>query len=462
MACTEAQKVQFGTHMLSEEVGGWWKNVRQRLEIIGAEITWVVFITKFLKKYFPEDVRSKKEIEFLELKHGNMIVVEYAAKFEELKHENETAEGSKYIKFESGLCPEIKIYDEDNKARPAYYKILSEKKGKNQNHGKPYSAPVDKGKKKALDENKLSEGETLASIKCFKCGVAGHRANDSKNSKRRCFKCGKIGHLITDCKRILLTCINYREPGLVITHFHKPKKVQCEGKVFALTGLETTSTNKLIWGTCFITGISLIAIIDMGAMHSFISLECDRRLNLEFSSMVGSMIIDTLALVPITTSWTCFNFPLTIYGKNFMMDLVCLPLNKFNVILKMNWLEFNRVHINYLDKSLSFPKYDASDELFVSAKHVDELMKNDDKGFMILDSMKDERKPVICELIVVCNFPEVFPYDINDLPPEREVEFAIDLVPDTSHVLMAPYGIYASELSELKKQLEEFLEKKFV
>ena len=50
----------------------------------GAEVTWAVFKREFLDKYFPEDVRGKKEIEFLELKQGNMSVTEYAAKFVEL------------------------------------------------------------------------------------------------------------------------------------------------------------------------------------------------------------------------------------------------------------------------------------------------------------------------------------------------------------------------------------------
>ena len=63
---------------------------------------------------------------------------------------------------------------------------------------------------------------------------------------------------------------------------------------------------------------------------------------------------------------------------------------------------------------------------------------------------------------MVCEFPEVFPDEIPDVPPEREVEFAIDLVPGTRPMSMAPYRMSASELSELKKQLEELLEKKFL
>ena len=66
------------------------------------------------------------------------------------------------------------------------------------------------------------------------------------------------------------------------------------------------------------------------------------------------------------------------------------------------------------------------------------------------------------DLPIVSEFPDVFPDDISDLPPEREVEFAVDLVPGTSPVSMSPYRMSASELRELKKQLEELLEKRFI
>ena len=113
MACSDAQPVQFETHMLTEEAEDWWDNTRQRLADVGTEITWVVFRDEFLRKYFPEDVRGKKEIEFLELKQGSMTVAEYAAKFEALvkfcPHYNRAdTEMSKCLKFENGLRPKIK------------------------------------------------------------------------------------------------------------------------------------------------------------------------------------------------------------------------------------------------------------------------------------------------------------------------------------------------------------------
>lgn len=68
-------------------------------------------------------------------------------------------------------------------------------------------------------------------------------------------------------------------------------------------------------------------------------------------------------------------------------------------------------------------------------------------------SLKVERKATIVNLHVMCEFPDVFPDDIGDLPPDCEVEFAIDLVPDTGPIYMEPYIMFASELSVLKKKL---------
>src|ERR1044072_6571431 len=82
--------------------------------------------------------------------------------------------------------------------------------------------------------------------------------------------------------------------------------------------------------------------------------------------------------------------------------------------------------------------------------------------FMLYSSTEVKGKAKSDELPVVNEFLEVFSEDVSEFPPEREVEFTIDLIPGTSLVSMAPYRMSASELVELKKQLEELLEKKFI
>ncbi|GKV02652.1 hypothetical protein SLEP1_g15054 [Rubroshorea leprosula] len=63
------------------------------------------------------------------------------------------------------------------------------------------------------------------------------------------------------------------------------------------------------------------------------------------------------------------------------------------------------------------------------------------------------------DIPVVCEFPDVFLEDLRGLPPDREIEFAIDLVLDTRPISKAPYRMASAELKDLKVQLDELLEK---
>ncbi|GJX00571.1 putative reverse transcriptase domain-containing protein, partial [Tanacetum coccineum] len=69
---------------------------------------------------------------------------------------------------------------------------------------------------------------------------------------------------------------------------------------------------------------------------------------------------------------------------------------------------------------------------------------------------------VVKDVPVIRDFPEVFPKDLPGLPPPRQVEFRIDLIPSAAPVARAPYRLAPSEMKELSKQLQELLEKGFI
>lgn len=239
MDCTETQKVHFGTHMLASEADDQWVSTLQWLNVANEEIAWTFFTREFLRKYFPEDIRGKEEIEFMELKHGDLSVTKYAAKFVELAkfyhHYSEaTNEFSKCIKFENGLPLEIKksigyqqihkfpelvnsfiLYEEDNKA---YYKIISEGKGKqHQNYGKPYNAPIDKGKHRVVDGKKTCGGGAPADVVYYKCGKPGLKSNACTWEEKRSFCCGKLymRQLIVDIKRLYVLTIVKKDTSVL-------------------------------------------------------------------------------------------------------------------------------------------------------------------------------------------------------------------------------------------------------
>ncbi|KAA3479736.1 Retrotransposon protein [Gossypium australe] len=77
----------------------------------------------------------------------------------------------------------------------------------------------------------------------------------------------------------------------------------------------------------------------------------------------------------------------------------------------------------------------------------------------VLDTKVSEKK---IELVpVVCEYPEVFSEELPGLPPVREVEFAIELVPETSPIYIASYRMAPKELKELKAQLQELTDRGF-
>ncbi|KAL6561072.1 hypothetical protein OROGR_003792 [Orobanche gracilis] len=221
MDCSPAQKVRYGTYVLAVEADDWWLEVRARLEAAGEEITWVMFLKEFMSKYYPEDVRGKKEIKFLELKQGNQSVTEYAAKFVELDkfypHFNgEGAEFSKCIKFDNGLRSDVKkavgyqkirtfsdlvdscsIFEEYSNA---HHKIVPDRRDKSQqNRSKSYE--TGRSKQRLTSGQRTSGEDAPAKVVCFKCVQPDHKSNACTTAEvKRCFRCGKTGHAISECR----------------------------------------------------------------------------------------------------------------------------------------------------------------------------------------------------------------------------------------------------------------------
>ena len=90
------------------------------------------------------------------------------------------------------------------------------------------------------------------------------------------------------------------------------------------------------------------------------------------------------------------------------------------------------------------------------------MMKKWCKGYLatVRDTQQGELK--LEDIPIVREFPDVFLEDLSGLPPDREIEFSIDLLPGSSPISKAPYRMAPVELRELKAQLQELLDKGFI
>nr|GEY82578.1 putative reverse transcriptase domain-containing protein [Tanacetum cinerariifolium] len=143
---------------------------------------------------------------------------------------------------------------------------------------------------------------------------------------------------------------------------------------------------------------------------------------------------------------------LAVKGKIRSANLFPLDMHDFDIILGMDWLTKHRVTIVCHTKSIIFGDLDKPE----FAYHDSQL------GLLasIMDTSSDG--PSLETHPVFRDFYDVFLEELPGIPPERKVEFGIELVPGTQPISKAPYRMDLIELKELKEQLQELLDLGFI
>ena len=95
----------------------------------------------------------------------------------------------------------------------------------------------------------------------------------------------------------------------------------------------------------------------------------------------------------------------------------------------------------------------------ISAITARKMLRKVCQGYLALVKDATAEKTSISDVPIACEFSNVFPDEVSGLPPHREIEFSIDVVPDTAPISMSPYRMAPVEL---KEQLQEFLDKDFI
>jgi hypothetical protein len=179
------------------------------------------------------------------------------------------------------------------------------------------------------------------------------------------------------------------------------------------------------------------------------------------------MLVTTATDGGIVANYVCENCPITVSSKTYYIDLVCLPMTQLDVILGMDWLSVNHVYIGCEKKSIYMPTSNTVEGMALSEflKHTYQMVQfifAQDKGFYVMLTVTSESDVSPNDIPIVSEYLDVFPADITSLPPKREVEFSIDLIPGAEPVSVAPYRMSPLELKELKSQLEELIQKHFI
>ncbi|GJR01245.1 reverse transcriptase domain-containing protein [Tanacetum coccineum] len=164
-------------------------------------------------------------------------------------------------------------------------------------------------------------------------------------------------------------------------------------------------------------------------------------------------------------------------GHPFNIDLMPVELGSFDVIIGMDWLANHHAVIVCDEKIVWIPYGDEvliiqgdksnkgkkSKLSIISCTKTQKYIKKGCPIFLVQITKKETEDKLeekqLEDVPIVRDFPKVFPKDMPRLPPTRQVEFQIDLVPGAAPVARAPYRLAPSELQELSTQLQELSDK---
>ncbi|XP_021629623.1 uncharacterized protein LOC110627583 [Manihot esculenta] len=241
----------------------------------------------------------------------------------------------------------------------------------------------------------------------------------------------------------------------------------------AIRAKEDRDSPDVIVGTFSIFDKPVHALIDPGSTHSYIYLPITNEEKLQADSLNQDIIVTNPLGHSVIVSKVYRDCPISIHGHTFNGDLTELPFREFDVILSMDWLSRHRVIVDCRSKRITLKTLvdhdmvvvgDRSDYLsnIISTATARRLISKGCEAYLVFALETKKENLGVHDISTVCDFSDVFPDDLPGLPPEREVKFAIDVIPGTAPISIAPYRMALTKLKELKIQLQELLNKGFI
>ncbi|GKA56008.1 putative reverse transcriptase domain-containing protein [Tanacetum coccineum] len=285
------------------------------------------------------------------------------------------------------------------------------------------------------------------------------------------FECGRQGHYKNKCPKLKKQ-----------NHGNKAgnKENEARGKAYVLGGGEANPDSNVVTGTFLLNNRFASMLFDLGADRSFVLTTFSALLDVVPSTLDVSYAIK-LAYRRVTKTNTVHRgYTLGLLGHPFNIDLMPVELGSFDVIIGMDWLANHHavivcdekiIRISYGDEVL-IVQSDRSGKGKKSKLSIilcTKTQKYIKKGCLVFLAQVTEKETEdkskgkrFDDVPTVRDFPEVFPEDLPGLPPTRQVEFQINLVPGVAPVARAPYRLAPSELHELSTQLQEISDKEFI
>ncbi|XP_070010308.1 uncharacterized protein [Nicotiana sylvestris] len=244
---------------------------------------------------------------------------------------------------------------------------------------------------------------------------------------------------------------------------------------YTMSGRQTAEASPdVVTGILTVQFHDVYALIEPGSTLSYVTPFVAMGFGIEPDHLHEPFLVSTLVGESITTTRVYRGCVVTVpRGRDIAVDIIELGIVDFDVIMGMDWLYslFAKHYCKTRTIRLEFPNETVIERKvdnvvprgqFISYFKAAKMVKKECIYHLVWVTDTNAEALSLESILVVNEFPDVFPNELPGIPPDMEIDLWIDVIPGTQPISIPPYRMAPAELNELKEQLKDLLEKGFI